>query len=48
VLDARPDAIVVSIGTGDDVALAGGRFIATRGGGRVNLAAAADLLTPTP
>jgi beta-N-acetylhexosaminidase len=44
VLDRRPDAVVVSIGTGDDVVLARGRFIATRGGGRVNLAAAADLL----
>jgi beta-N-acetylhexosaminidase len=47
-LDRRPDAIVVSIGTGDDVDLSRGRFIATRGGGRVNLAAAADLLVPSP
>ena len=44
VLAGRPDAVVVGIGTGADRSLAAGRYLGTRGGARVNLSAAADLL----
>jgi beta-N-acetylhexosaminidase len=44
VLATRPDAVVVGIGTGADRPLAAGRYLGTRGGARVNLSAAADLL----
>ncbi|BCJ32763.1 sugar hydrolase [Actinocatenispora thailandica] len=44
VLANRPDAVVVGIGTGADRPLAAGRYLGTRGGARVNLSAAADLL----
>ncbi|GAA3512473.1 glycoside hydrolase family 3 N-terminal domain-containing protein [Actinocatenispora rupis] len=44
VLGARPDAVVVGTGTSADAGLAPGRYLGTRGGARVNLDAAADLL----
>ncbi|MGA8116862.1 MAG: hypothetical protein WCA46_24775, partial [Actinocatenispora sp.] len=44
VLADRPDAVVVGIGTSGDAGLAPGRYLGTRGGARVNLTAAADLL----
>jgi beta-N-acetylhexosaminidase len=43
-LAARPDAIVVGTGTTHDRGLAGNAYIGTRGAGRVNLVAAADVL----
>lgn len=46
VLAKRPDAVVVGIGTDADRALAPDAFLGTRGGARVNLTAAADLLRP--
>jgi beta-N-acetylhexosaminidase len=44
VLARRPDALVVGTGTVHDRDLAAGNYVGTRGAGRVNLAAAADLL----
>lgn len=44
VLALRPDAIVVGTGTVHDRPLAGRHYLGTRGSGRANLAAAADLL----
>jgi beta-N-acetylhexosaminidase len=44
VLAARPDAIVVGTGGTHDRALAGAAYLGTRGAGRANLEAAADLL----
>ena len=44
VLARRPDAVVVGTGTTDDRPLAGGRYLGTRGAGRVNLEAAAGVL----
>ncbi len=43
-LALRPDAVVVGIGTCADADLAPGRYLGTRGGARVSLTAAADLL----
>lgn len=43
-LARRPDAVVVGTGTAHDQTLAPGRYLGTRGSGRVSLAAAADLL----
>jgi hypothetical protein len=44
VLARRPDAIVVGTGTAHDRHLAPGRYLGTRGAGRVNLEAVADVL----
>jgi beta-N-acetylhexosaminidase len=44
VLALRPDAVVVGTGTAHDAALAAGSYLGTRGAGRANLDAAADLL----
>jgi beta-N-acetylhexosaminidase len=44
VLAGRPDAVVVGTGTGHDRHLAGRSYLGTRGSGRVNLEAAADVL----
>ena len=44
VLAARPDAVVVGTGTVRDRSLAGARYLGTRGSGRANVEAAADLL----
>jgi beta-N-acetylhexosaminidase len=44
VLARRPDAVVVGTGAAHDRALAGRSYLGTRGGGRVNLQAAADVL----
>ncbi|MFL6074472.1 MAG: glycoside hydrolase family 3 N-terminal domain-containing protein [Mycobacteriales bacterium] len=47
-LSARPDAIVVGIGTTGDAALASGGYVGTRGGAGVNLEVAADALVSGP
>jgi beta-N-acetylhexosaminidase len=44
VLARRPDAVVVGTGTVHDQNLASGSYLGTRGAGRANLAAAADVL----
>jgi beta-N-acetylhexosaminidase len=44
VLARRPDAVVVGTGTAHDAGLARGSYLGTRGAGRANLAAAADVL----
>jgi beta-N-acetylhexosaminidase len=44
VLALRPDAVVVGTGTVRDRDLAGHRYLGTRGSGRANIEAAADLL----
>jgi hypothetical protein len=44
VLASRPDAVVVGTGTVRDRNLAGARYLGTRGSGRANIEAAADLL----
>ncbi len=44
VLARRPDAVVVGTGTAHDAALAAGSYLGTRGAGRANLEAAADVL----
>jgi beta-N-acetylhexosaminidase len=44
-LAERPDAILVAVGMPDDAALTTGASVATFGAGRVNLQAAAELLT---
>jgi beta-N-acetylhexosaminidase len=44
VLARRPDAVVVGTGTAHDAGLAPGGYLGTRGAGRVNLEAAADML----
>ena len=44
VLARRPDAIVVGTGTAHDAVLASGSYVGTRGAGRANLEAAADIL----
>ena len=43
-LARRPDAVVVGTGTAHDQTLAPGRYLGTRGSGRVSLEAAVDLL----
>jgi len=47
-LAARPDAQVVGTGTMHDRALAGPRYLGTRGGSRASLLAAANVLTGEP
>ncbi len=44
VLARRPDAVVVGTGTAHDAGLARGSYLGTRGAGRANLAAAAEVL----
>jgi hypothetical protein len=44
VLARRPGTLVVGTGTAHDAALADGNYLGTRGSGRANLEAAADLL----
>jgi beta-N-acetylhexosaminidase len=44
VLARRPDAVVVGTGTAHDAVLASGSYVGTRGAGRANLEAAADIL----
>jgi beta-N-acetylhexosaminidase len=44
VLARRPDTLVVGTGTAQDAALAEGSYLGTRGAGRANLEAAADML----
>jgi beta-N-acetylhexosaminidase len=44
VLARRPDAVVVGTGTVHDAGLASGSYLGTRGAGRANLEAAADVL----
>jgi beta-N-acetylhexosaminidase len=44
VLARRPDTLVVGTGTTHDAALTDGNYLGTRGAGRANLEAAADLL----
>jgi beta-N-acetylhexosaminidase len=44
VLARRPDTLVVGTGTVHDASLAGGNYLGTRGAGRANLEAAADVL----
>ena len=44
VLARRPDAVVVGTGTVHDRHLAGGSYLGTRGSGRANLEAAAEVL----
>jgi len=44
VLARRPDAVVVGTGTVHDAGLAAGSYLGTRGAGRANLEAAADVL----
>jgi beta-N-acetylhexosaminidase len=44
VLARRPDAVVVGTGTAHDAGLAVGSYLGTRGAGRANLEAAADVL----
>lgn len=44
VLARRPDAVVVGTGTAHDASLAPGSYLGTRGAGRANLEAAADVL----
>jgi beta-N-acetylhexosaminidase len=48
VLARRPDAVVVGTGTLHDRNLASGSYLGTRGAGRANLAAAADVLLGRP
>jgi hypothetical protein len=44
VLARRPDAVIVGTGTEHDAGLATGSYLGTRGAGRANLEAAADVL----
>jgi beta-N-acetylhexosaminidase len=48
VLARRPDAVVIGTGAVHDACLARGSYVGTRGAGRANLAAAADVLLGRP